>query len=325
MEQNPELKPARTWCIGRFLIDMPPAAKLYLRTETSLSAPTQVISGEYGGLWKYGDSTIEMPVEKMSLKGFEQKIAARQDELRKAEHTKGNGRLLKTEHPRQDTYVLVTWENSSSKALQLVEGYRWSDGFVFLVKLKINADKPEPGIKRMLDLLSKTRARAANEIPEEEGFCFPGGFLAEKPTSQERAQFAFVFEDHPDLSLSVHFMHYPEVEKPLLSRRSGVFGLLGAAAMRIHTLRSGDRSLAGLQGQELLMTAPYGAAYGNPSGERAHVFLWEYPGDAAWKPFFKLELTSEPPISLTNEQMMVLWDAILDSFRVRPLKPNLPR
>jgi hypothetical protein len=319
MEQNPELKLARTWCIGRFTIDMPPSAKLYLRTENSIYE-TRIISGEYGGLWKYGTATIEMPVEEMSLEAFAQKIQARQDELRKAKHTKGEGRLLKTEHPRQDTYVLATWGSSSSKVLQLIEGYKWSNGFVFFIKAEVGSERQSAGIERMLERLEKTRARLANEIPKEDGFCFPGGFLAEEPANKERAQFAFVFDDRPDLTFYVHFMHYPEVEKPLLSRRGGVLGLFSFAAMRIRPLRSGNRSLAGFAGQEMLMTAPYGAAYGNPSGERAHIFLWEYPGDAAWKPFIKFELATKPPISLTNEEATALWDAILNSFRIRPIQ-----
>jgi hypothetical protein len=322
MEQTPELNPTRTWCLGRFLINLPPTAKLYLRTETSLSAPTKIISGEYGGGWKYRFAKIEMPPEKMSLQEFEKKMRARQDKLRKAEHREKKGRLLQTEHPQQDTYVLATWEEEISRVKKIIEGYRWSGGYVLFLRAQVDDDKQASGVKTMLERLSNLRARATDEIPEEEGYCFPGGFIAEELEHNEEGQMSFVLDEYPDISFDVTFFPTFDIQEPLLSRRSGVLAALGSAAAGIRTLRSGDRPLAGFPGQELLMTTPH-----RYSDRRSQVFLWEYPGDATLEePFIKFELTTgdDEPTRMTDEQAIALWDAILNSFKVRPVKANKP-
>ena len=329
MAQTPELNPTRTWCLGRFLINMPPTAKLYLRTERTPNYMIQTISGEYGGGWKYRLAKIVMPPEKMSLQDFEKKIQARQTELRKAAQ-KGKdkwgllqtGGLLQTEHPQPDTYVLATWKDYK----KIIEGYRWSKGYMFFLRSEVGDDKQTSGIKNMLERLSVLRARNTDEIPKEDGFCFPGGLMAEKPRLNEEVQLAFVFDEWPDVTFDVDFFPSAEIQEPLLSRRSGVLAALGSAMLRIRTLRSGERPLPGfpgsqgLLGQELLMTVPH-----RSSDQRAHTFIWEYPGRGSLEaPFLKFELVTgqEESVSLTDEQAIALWDAILNSFKVRPVVPG---
>jgi hypothetical protein len=99
-------------------------------------------------------------------------------------------------------------------------------------------------------------------------------------------------------------------------------GVLGATLGGISNIKEGDRTLGDHPGQEWLMKAP------NDQGQKAHLFTWEAPGlyRDALHPQIRVDLQSgnfdgglDPkPISVTDKEMLELWDKILNSLRLRP-------
>ena len=297
--------PTSTFCVGRFLIDIPAGSKFT------------------GGNYKYDFLAIE-PVKTMSLEEFEKETTAHESILKSSI----NGRtkksmLLESVQPEKTTRIFSSWKSDASTAQVVVFGYRWIGGHRFLLKDSVDDDKQKVGMENMGKVLSRLRSRSETEMPSEPGYCFDGGLIANSEWENEEAGVDFRVADHPDTILSVWF--YPlakyKHDKPLLERMGGMTQVLGNLATSIHVLRKGNRQVGPYKGQEHLASAP------NSGGMRGHAFVWETQGEGTLEtPAIKIELSTghadrkgnPQKTSLTDEQAMKLWDDILNSFRLRP-------
>ncbi len=294
-----------TFCMGRFLIDVPVGSKVT------------------GGNYKYDFIDIES-IKVMSLEDFDKEIAERETALKSAtnERTK-QSMLLQSAQSERNMKILASWKDDFSTALINIDGYRWIDGSQFLFRVDVGNGKQASGMNRMREALSYLRTRTGTEIPAGPGYCFAGGFIANPEWENEEAGVDFRIADHPDTIVSVWF--YPlsiyKHDKPLLERMGGMTQLLGNLATSVHVLRKGDRQVGPYKGQEHLASAP------SSGGMRGHAFVWETQGDGTLDtPAIKIELSTgnqdlkgnPQKTSLTDEQAMKLWDDILNSFRLRP-------
>lgn len=294
-----------TYCLGRFLIDMPAGSTLS------------------GGSYKYDFAQIEPPVA-MTLEQFNQELNAREEKLRSTKHKKEPSLLRMSQQPALNTRVLAFFEKPYITAGINIEGYKWVDGVRFLVKVQVDDDKQEFGLKRMSGILSRLRPRADSDIPTDPGYCFEGGFIANEEWENEVANVDIDIAGHPDAFVTVWF--YPlaahKHDKPLLERMGGVLQQLGTFASGVHALRKGERQVGEFKGQEYLATVP------NSGGMRGHLFKWETQGEGTLQdPHMTIELSTGAADSkgnpqktrLSNEQALKLWDSILNSFRLRPV------
>jgi hypothetical protein len=294
-----------TFCMGRFLIDVPVGSKFS------------------GGNYKYDFIKIE-PVKSASLEEFEKEVEKAELNLKLTEHKYAKKRmLLQSVQIDKNTKLLASWKTNFSTAEISIVGYHWDSGNRFLFQRDVDDDKQEPGMNRMREAISRLRARADNDIPTEPGYCFAGGFIVNPRWRNEEASLDIDIAGHPDAFVSIWI--YPlasyKHDKPLLERMGGMTQFLGNLATSVHVLRKGDRQLGPYRGQEHLASAP------NSGGMRGHAFVWETQGDGTLDtPAIKIELTTghqddkgnPQKTSLTDEQAMKLWDDILNSFRLRP-------
>jgi hypothetical protein len=233
--------------------------------------------------------------------------------------------LLRSARPDESTRILIAWKSDFSTALASISGYRWIDGRRFLFQDEVDDDKQEVGMSRMREVLSGLRTRTDTDIPTDPGYCFAGGFIANPEWNNEEAGVDFRIAGHPDTLLSVWF--YPlsryKHDRPLLERMGGMVQFLGNLATSVRVLRKGDRQVGPYPGQEHLASAP------GSNGMRGHAFVWETQGDGTLDtPAIKIELTTgyhdgkgnQQKTSLTDKEAMKLWDDVLDSFRLRPVR-----
>jgi hypothetical protein len=294
-----------TFCMGRFLIDVPVGSKFS------------------GGNYKYDFIKIE-PAKPGSFEEFEKEVVKSESDLKVAEHkyTK-KSMLLQSVQIDKNTKLLASWKTNFSTAEISIAGYRWDRGNRFLFQRDVDDDKQEPGINRMREAILRLRARTDTDIPIEPGYCFAGGFIADPNWRNEEASLDIDIAGHPDAFVSV--LIYPlasyKHDKPLLERMGGMAQFLGNLATSVHVLRKGDRQVGLYKGQEHLASAP------NSGGIRGHAFVWETQGDGTLDtPAIKIELTTghqddkgnPQKTSLTDKDAMKLWDDILNSFRLRP-------
>ena len=145
-------------------------------------------------------------------------------------------------------------------------------------------------------------------------------------SSSESLNIRFRLKGYSDIVVDVATtLNAGDPPESLLSRKPGVLsalGGLGATLGGIRNIKEGDRKIGDHPGQEWLMKAP------NDHGQQAHLFTWEAPGLHADElhPKIRIELQSgnsdgglDPrPISMTDKQVLELWDRILNSLRLRP-------
>ena len=293
----------KTWCIGRFLIDLPPTAQYA------------------GGRSKYDFYDIETSKEVFAV--FMQRIDKVEQDLRAQKH--------KTE-PSMIKELMKFDENGSRGFIYFVhkgytdslksEAYLWKrTGFIFGGTVSINRVAVATG--RTKALAQNLRYRGPDEIPEGSGFCIHKGFIPDEGEKNESADAGFTLSDKPDVFINLSTITKSPGPK-LLERQGGAMGMLGALVSKVRKLREGDRVLSGLTGQESLIKAP------NEGGHTAHLFVWETQGqDRSSYPFIEVELQTgyadkngnDLPSSLTDKQALALWDQILASLRLRPAGP----
>ncbi|WP_343651549.1 T6SS immunity protein Tli4 family protein [Herbaspirillum sp.] len=301
-----------TFCVGRFLIDVPLGSKLS------------------GGNYKYDYLRIQRSTRK-SFEDFQRELSQKEKMLREEKHEKDPSLLRISRTPTADSRLLSFWKFDMSAGLIEVEGYRWIDGTQYVLKARAGTSPPVEGtmsreelvLSKMEKALSHLRPRLDTEIPAEPGYCFEGGFIASPEWELEEAGIDIDIAGHPDAFVSVWFypLHMSKHDRPLLERMGGVLQFLGRLATSVRVLRSGNRQVGPYRGQEHLATAP------NSGGMRGHSFIWETEGEGTLDtPALKIELTTghrdkdrnPQKTKLTDEQAMKLWDEVLNSFRMRP-------
>ncbi|MBI5751487.1 MAG: hypothetical protein HZA59_04995 [Hydrogenophilales bacterium] len=293
-----------TWCIGRFLIDLPPTAKYA------------------GGRSKYDFYDIETPNE--AFAAFIQRIDVVEQKLR-AQHHQTEPSMIKELIKFNDNgsrgFIYFTFPHRSDRLKS--EAYLWKrTGFTFGGTVSI--DRVSVASSRIKALAQTLTPRNSNEIPAGPGFCINQGFIPDDGEKHESADAGFKLSDKPDV-----FINLSTITKTpgptLLERQGGALGMLGALVSKARKLREGERIVSGLAGQESLIRAP------NEGGHMAHLFAWETQGkDQSSYPFIELELQTgradkngnEQPASLTDKQALALWDQILASLRLRPTTPG---
>ncbi|MDR0587668.1 MAG: hypothetical protein LBG61_01645 [Burkholderiales bacterium] len=318
VELKPEFTPKKTWCLGRYQVDLPEGVSIFDKVvpdETRFFGQKTLLS-EYGGGWKYRSVDVVMPNEMMNHDAFEKRMKARENELKKQPNDEGGSMFVQSSKPDNNTHIIVRWSGDYGKVMAVAEGYKWSDGVMFHLDWKINPDFLDDDLKGMTERLAQLRARKKDEIPKERGFCIPDGIFLE-PTESFRGPIlaAFRWEDRPDLDFTIRVDSVPPASDPgLLARESGFMGKLGDEAKRVTTLRKGARPLPGLPGgEEILMS------FTEPEG-RNQLFIWEDRGRSIDEPFLRIEFESgihDKPSSVTDAEALAFWDAVMKTFRVR--------
>lgn len=295
-----------THCLGRFVLDLPSDAEYV------------------GGSYEYGFSTVEM--QHMSYEEFIKDVDAFETKLRSTKHKSGSALLLKTSSPDARNRVLSYWERYGADVLVRTSGYRWIDGMRYLLKMTSDPDKMERANAHASNILAHLNSRS-NDIPTSPGFCIAHGIITDEGSSKNESLNArFRLKNRPDIVIDIATTrNTDEPPESLLSRKPGVLsalGILGATLGGVHNIRDGDRVVNGMPGQEWLLKAP------NDQGHQAHLFTWEAPGleRDALRPQVRIDLQSanndgglDPtPASLTDTQMLELWERILPTLRLRP-------
>ena len=245
------MKDTRTYCFGRFLIDLPKTAEVN------------------GQAYEFMFGKIESERFLGGGEAFAKKMKEREADLRAGKD--------------QDDFTLAdsrTGGISNAKIFKLslqlfknmtygFEAYRWvNNGVVFSMRqTAFSVDKIDSVLQRLeTRLLPNLRHRRAaggghaEEIPNEPGFCIENGFIADdgKTPQYEKAGISFKFKQWPDMLVSVYQRtNGDKLEESLLSRTKKPFPAeLAEAAKEIKTFRKGQHAVGPHQGEEVLEAYP---------------------------------------------------------------------
>ena len=189
-------------------------------------------------------------------------------------------------------------------------------------------------VKRLNEVAMNLRIRAEDEIPGEVGVCIDGAFIS-KPlgVSGENFRLGVRFKDFPDVHFSIDTrVSNVDIERETIgdvlrrqqdAESDACCSGHGAWYAGIKFLRRGERGFNGGKGYELLARKP---AQGD--GAENHQFIFEGGGEAnnELRPAFDMQMdtgadeqhTARVRPSLTDEEAVALWDALISSIRVRP-------
>jgi len=293
-------------CIGRFLVDLPADAEYV------------------GGSYDYAFATIERRA--MELDQFRQEVEALEKRLKDTLHNSGASLLLRSAAPAEDSRVFGYWDSADQQVAVDISAYRWINGQRYLLHKGASPGRLEKAVARMEATISKLQARGAS-LPAAPGFCIEHAIFADEGRSDnESLNIRFRLKEHPGIVVDVATnLNAGAPPESLLSRKPGTLsalGILGATLGGLRNIKEGNRTIGDHPGQEWLMKAP------GDHGQKAHLFTWEAPGlqGDAHHPQIRIDLQSgnfdgglEPkPVSMTDKQMLALWDQILNSLRLRP-------
>lgn len=293
-----------TFCLGRFLIDIPAGSALL------------------GGGCRYNFARIETPAPlgQAQFRSALEALANRPDLVPR----EASPSAPASPETAQACQVLAFRADAPGVDGLRIEGHRWIEGIHFALHAEADPDKLEQAVARMHDRLRRLRPRQDAEIPAEPGYCFGGGFIADGEWKNEEAGVDITLAGHPDTVLSIDFFPLDARNRgPSLPERvGGVLRGLGKLLTGVKVLRRGARRLGPFAGDEYLVTVPDGGT------RRAHSFLWETQGGGTLEtPFVRIEFSTgradrdgnPQPVTLTNAEAVELWDRIVESFRLRPV------
>lgn len=301
-------------CFGRFMIDFPSSA---------------VVAGHRS---EFMFGMIQSERTSPDVDAFSQVMQRREDEV-KLGIKNDDYRFVSTRSPTISSRIFVSEDEAFGRRLFQVEFHSLQQGVHFsLSRGPYNEKTIDQAVERIqLNLLPNLRARAASEIPTDPGLCIKHGFIASDGSERasESVEISLDFEHWPDMELTIKSSMVYVAEPSLLDRvNSAEVPVEYLPLLRhIKTIRKGRRDVGDYTGEELLEMLP------SDGGYMTHAFRWEshFELDDPFKPALVVELTTgrrsgwdnkRPTIS--EQEAVELFDAVVNSIRLRPTTPAKP-
>jgi len=301
----------KTVCVGRFLIDVPAEAQVFYR-------------GAFLQGWDiavYPDETEEQFAN--SLDSKEAELAAKNNEkdlpsleLARPINSNGvHGKLFIFD--RNWVYGIEDGQRKDHTFAATLAYARKEN-----TSVKFSAEFGDTRIDALAKIVTQFQPLAEDEIPTAPGFCFGRFMLLDPLTAEqnERVTMFFSLKDHPDFVFALDSAAGLKPPDSLLVRDARVRAEFESTSK---TYRRGPRTIGGLRGEELV------EGFNEHNGTTGYSFEWESFPDQhdVFRPDLDLELTTgHPPraggkpvqSSLSDEALLILWDKIASSIRVRP-------
>ena len=299
-------KNMKTLCLGRYLIDIPAQAKFSIG-----STEIDSIKIEFVGV-----SPSEL--------SFNEKIMKREAELRASKHETEGTRLRESLSINKDKQKLFVFrEDQSDIYLTWVETSMRSGNDEW----KISNDASEEYVSKTKNLVTQLAnqlvSRQPDYIPNVSGACIQNGFISGK--TYERENFtAGIHLASPDITLIIksETSGPREPGQTMWDRVDRANKLAGEVYnIAFKPIRRAELTVDSRKGQEYVSVLP------DKDIENFNAKAEVY-GDATPKsPTFKIEMDMQRPLkpkaddkikTLTNEDALALWDAVIKSIRPRP-------
>lgn len=307
-------QPHQTVCMGRFLIDLP---------EHALPAGTG---------WRYAYQGHEFGIESgVTLEQYNDALKKRIAELQAVKTYGKYQEVLFAGHQQltspANAHIVLRWRDARRpEAGAYSESYLWLDGKQFLSKEPDSIDKPDiPKFAAdMTNFFSRILPLKPKEIPDGSGYCMEDSWIpdqAGKMNDWERISLEFGLNGHPDVRFTVSARLDSTAPETLLAREDAHPVPL-EERWRYHYLRKGERTLAhGFKGQEVtarvldtvggLMVGPEWEGYFEVPHQGTGTVL-SITAQSGWSPRGRVSA------SLSEGEMLALWDFVLNSVRLRP-------
>lgn len=241
--------------------------------------------------------------------------------------SKGEYAIQSTITRKQQDSIYILYNNRIIENIPYVDidGFFWKQGYAF--SFSSDAFGTPEDIQHRVDLLQRHFGnlviREEREIPKERGFCIDHAFFRGDPSPDTSEHIALHanFQSHPDLFIRFTtntLSRSTSGQARLLERNAAGRQNLTGLHAGIRELRSGDRQVRHLRGQEVVKRIR------ESNFTVGYTFMWECVGEPenALRPSISLQMVTgfgSPPrsSSLNRKEAFALWDRVLDSIRYR--------
>jgi hypothetical protein len=309
----------KTICVGRYLVDVPVQAAISLSHE------------------RVAGFEIETIVE--SEGAFRDRLNARETDINaRGPALDGTGGMVEARDLRIPDMIGRILTFGRNRGYLMEEGLRVDDEFVSVeayahtagVSFILTAKYADEARARLAQaLLARLRPRREDEIPTVPGFCISRAVFVEPlPVSKsEHVTLHLGLPGHPDMGLAFSSMPGGRTDRGLLARVADTDAESSPDEMlRVAKLRSGQRAINGIDGEEVLERVR------ELNFTTGYSFMWEAPGsrDDPSKAYLLLNMetgTNPRPggkpvdSSLHEDAVLALWDSISSSIRLRKSGP----
>lgn len=303
--ENKMFDKMRTYCFGRYLVDIPYEAELKGQGNNYQGASIKSVRGGEG-----------------QYKGM---IEKRIGELKDGKSASGLFKFEKEIGSIASGNLLLGYKVAFGSPMYSIDSFKLDKGWIFTTsKAPYSPGKINSILERFDGYLKNVRYRSDREAPKEAGFCIENGFVANtgKSPQFEMASITFALKNNPDVWFSIDSFTLSKPEPSLLERQKAA-KLDERFPGKIKAIRKGARTVNGMQGEESLNEFPSDNGMGV-----AHSFMWEAQGgfDDPLNPKVSIQLTSGEGVagvtgesSLSAAQMQRLYESVIKSIRVRPI------
>ena len=305
----------KTICVGRYLVDVP------VQADTSLSH--ERVAG------------FEIETIEESEEAFRNRLASREAEINaRSPATDGTGGMVEARDLRIPHLIGRMMMFGRNRGYLMNEGMRVDDEFLSVeaqvhtagVSFILTAKYADEARARLAEaLLARLRLRREDEIPPVPGFCISRAvFVDPLPVNKaEHVTLHLGLPGHPDMGLAFSSLPGGRTERGLLARVADTDAESSADEMlRVTRLRSGQRVINGIDGEEVLERVR------ELNFTTGYSFMWEAPGSTEDPSqsylLLNMETGTNPrpggkPVdsSLHEDAVLALWDSISSSIRLR--------
>ena len=281
----------KTYYMGRFAIDLPAEFKLEIQSQQIRYAEVSDFK------WKERDRAKEretlweqklVKIKKLQLpKGRKQIII-------EEKHLKGIGSWAKTVEYYGDYRIgdYIYWT-------VLVD---YGESGLWLTLYGLNNHK---SIKNFNNILTHYQYGFGNLT--KDSFCLNHGRIELPYLEHERTYARFAGPMDMKLEIEMHEIHREPQHGGIISRTAAAMATGFARDIDIEKIRSRERIIAGLNGEEEILK-------GDDGSKKDLSFDWEYLGkvESGEQPWIQITVDTEPD---NLDEKIRLWDRALDSFR----------
>jgi hypothetical protein len=328
---------------------MPETVKLSERLETLFAKTKVVCFGRYALkvpqeaelIWGEASISDDIKFIRGGLEASQRRVAA---DIAKIKHRNATAEITyNKEGPVEASWQIRFYESDLDKEfkIHLINTYVNKGDLTFILRGAVEkGDIEAVAAARQAALAKGLRMRAANEVPDEPGYCIEHGFMADKLyADQETVSVGIRFPSLPDVTFSISsnkdaYGDYPpaqfETEKrgelSLLARIEQAKKDQGLGYPSRTVLREGKRDVQHWHGEESLIKRKDGT----------HDFEWAFvgtPGDVANPSEYNAVMFTKVKhnvvgaanaASVTDPEAVALWDTLLSGLKFRVKVPKAP-
>mgnify|MGYP005989061715 CR=1 FL=1 len=290
-----------TRAIGRHLVDIPENAK----TIESYS---------------FNEDKIKTLPDTQTQEECERLISQKEQSLRETKHEKFGSMFVERVVHANGAVTLISWNRPNGVILYIFDTYfRVGNRYINSIG-QVSRDLKAIALQIISDLSREWHQIQKGGTLEGIGFVVDEAILVDKRFNPESWRMVIQLPSKPDVFFELTSYAQGRVEPGLRERAGGIVaGLLGTIA-GFSRLRDRARPVGPIQADEILLAS-------TQDGKRGYGFKWEAPGKeySLAEPNLNASLRVGESAYTTNresfasdEEALELWDAVIDSIRLRP-------